>query len=62
MKIEVTYTIGLDRSVSTVIEVSAESIADVLKDDVFNEIYEKVKSKKEKVVVHGYVSKIEDVD
>lgn len=44
MKIEVTYTIGLDRSVSTVIEVSAESISDVLKDDVFNEIYEKVKS------------------
>lgn len=62
MKIKVTYTIGLSHSVSTVIEVSAESIADMLKDDVFNEIHKKVKSKKEKAVVHGYVSKIEDVD
>ena len=62
MKIKVTYTVSLKRSVSTVIEVSAESIADMLKDDIFNEISKKAKSKKENAVAHGYISKIEDVD
>lgn len=62
MKTKVTYKVSGKHTVSTIIEVSAESIADMLKDDIFNEIYKKAKSKKEKAVVHGYVSKIEDLD
>lgn len=62
MKIKVTYETSGKRTVSTIIEVRAESIADMLKEDIFNEIYEKAKSKKEKAVVHGYISKIEDLD
>ena len=62
MKIKVTYKIGVNRSVSTIIEVSAESIADMLKDNIFKEIYEKARAKKEGAVSHGFISKIEDID
>lgn len=68
MKLKVTYKVSEESpesaviAVSTVIEVSAESIADMINDNVFNEVYEKVKSKKKNVVTYGYISKIEDLD
>lgn len=62
MKLKVTYKLGEKRSVSTVIDINADSIADMLQDNIFNEIYEKVGSKKKDAVKHGYVSKIEDLD
>lgn len=62
MKLKVTYKTYGNRAVSTVIEVSVESIAGMLQGNILNEIYEKVGSKKKDVVKHGYVSKIEDLD
>lgn len=62
MKLKVTYKLGEKRSVSTVIDINAGSIADMLQGNIFNEIYEKVGSKKKDLAKHGYVSKIEDLD
>lgn len=62
MKIKVTYKTYGKRTVSTVIEVNAESIADMLKDIPFNEISEKVGARKREAVKYGYISKIEDLD
>ena len=62
MKLKVTYKLGEKRSVSTVIEVNAESIADMLKDIPFNEISEKAGAGKKGAVRYGYISKIEDLD
>lgn len=62
MKIKVTYRVSGKRTVSTVIEVNAESIADMLKDIPFNEIYEKAGARKKEAVRYGYISKIEDLD
>lgn len=62
MKIKVTYTIGLSRSVSTVMEVSVESIADMLKEEVYNEIRENVIASKKEVILYGYMQNIEDLD
>lgn len=50
MKIKVTY------------ETSGKYSGYVKRIYIFNEVYEKAKSKKEKAVVHGYISKIEDLD
>lgn len=62
MKIKVTYKVSRKCTVSTVIEVNAESIADMLKDIPFNEISEKVGARKKEAVRYGYISKIEDLD
>ena len=62
MKIKVTYRVIGKRTVSTVIEVNAESIADMLKDIPFNEISEKAGAGKKEAVRYGYISKIEDLD
>lgn len=68
MKLKVTYKVSEESpespvmEASVVIEVSAESIADMLQGNIFNEVYEKVRSKKKNVVTRGYVSKIEDLD
>jgi hypothetical protein len=62
MKIKVTYKVSGKRTVSTVIEVNAESIADMLKDIPFNEISEKAGARKKEAVRYGYISKIEDLD
>lgn len=62
MKIKVTYKASGKRTVSTVIEVNALSISDMLKDILFNEIYEKAGSGKKETVKYGYISKIEDLD
>lgn len=62
MKLKVTYTIGLNRSVSTVIEVNAESIADMLKDEVYDEIRKNVIANKKEVTLYGYIQNIEDLD
>lgn len=62
MKLKVTYKLGEKRSVSTVIDINADSIADMLQGNIFNEIYEKAGSKKKEAVRYGYVSKIEDLD
>lgn len=62
MKSKVTYKTYRKRTVSTVIEVNAESIADMLTDIPFNEISEKVEARKREAVKYGYISKIEDLD
>lgn len=62
MKIKVTYKVSGKRTVSTVIEVNAGSIADMLKDIPFNEISEKAGAGKKGAVRYGYISKIEDLD
>lgn len=62
MKLKVTYTIGLNRSVSTVIEVNAKSIADMLKDEVYDEIRKNVIASKKEVISYGYMQNIEDLD
>jgi hypothetical protein len=62
MKIKVTYKVIGKRTVSTVIEVNAESIADMLKGIPFNEIPEEAGARKKEAVRYGYISKIEDLD
>lgn len=54
--------IGLNRSVSTVIEVNAENIADMLKDEVYDEIRKNVIANKKEVTLYGYIQNIEDLD
>lgn len=62
MKIKVTYRTYGKRTVSTVIEVSAGDIADMLKEEVYNEIRRNVITSKKKVVSYGYMQNIEDLD
>lgn len=62
MKLKVTYKLDEKRSVSTVIDINADSISDMLKDILFNEIYEKTGARKKEAVKYGYISKIEDLD
>lgn len=62
MKLKVTYKVSGKRTVSTVIEVNAESMADMLKDIPFNEISEKVGAGKKEAVRYGYIPKIGDLD
>lgn len=62
MKIKVTYRTCGKRAVSTVIEVSAGSIADMLKEEVYNEIRKNVIASKKKVISYGYMQNIEDLD
>lgn len=62
MKIKVTYKVIGKRTVSTVIEVSAGSIADMLKEEVYNEIRKNVIASKKKVISYGYMQNIEDLD
>lgn len=62
MKIKVTYKTSGKRTASTVIEVNAECIADMLKDIAFNEISEKAGAGKRETVKYSYISKIEDLD
>lgn len=62
MKIKVTYKVSGKRTVSTVIEVNAGSIADMLKDISFNEISEKARARKKELAIYGYISNIEDLD
>lgn len=62
MKIKVTYKTCGNRAVSTVIEVSVESIADMLKEEVYNEIRKNVTASKKGAVLHGYMQNIEDLD
>ena len=62
MKLKVTYKLGEKRSVSTVIDINADSTADMLQGNIFNGIYEKAGSKGKDAVKRGYVSKTEDPD
>lgn len=62
MKIKVTYRVSGKRTVSTVIEVNAGSIADMLKEEVYNEIRKNVIASKKKVISYGYIQNIEDLD
>lgn len=62
MKIKVTYRASGKRTVSTVIEVNAESIADMLKDEVYDEIRKNVIANKKEVTLYGYIQNIEDLN
>lgn len=62
MKLKVTYRTSGKRAVSTVIEVSAGSIADMLKEEVYNEIRKNVIASKKGVTSYGYMQNIEDLD
>ena len=62
MKLKVTYKTYGKRDVSTVIEVSAGSIADMLKEEVYNEIRKNVIASKKEVISYGYIQNIEDID
>jgi hypothetical protein len=62
MKLKVTYKTYGKRAVSTVIEVSAGSIADMLKEEVYNEIRKNVIASKKGAILHGYMQNIEDLD
>lgn len=62
MKIKVTYKTYGNRAVSTVIEVSVESIADMLKEEVYDEIRKNVIASKKGAILHGYMQNIEDLD
>lgn len=62
MKLKVTYKACGKRAVSTVIEVSAGSIADMLKEEVYNEIRKNVIASKKEVISYGYMQNIEDLD
>lgn len=62
MKIKVTYKVSGKRTVSTVIEVNAGSIADMLKEEVYNEIRKNVIASKKEVISYGYIQNIEDLD
>lgn len=62
MKIKVTYRASGKRTVSTVIEVNAGSIADMLKEEVYNEIRKNVIASKKEVILYGYMQNIEDLD
>lgn len=62
MKIKVTYRTYGKRTVSTVMEVSAGSITDTLKEEVYNEIRINVITSEKKVISYGYMQNIEDLD
>lgn len=62
MKIKVTYKVSGKRTVSTVIEVNAGSIADMLKQEVYNEIRKNVVASRKEVLLYGYIQNIEDLD
>lgn len=62
MKIKVTYRTSGKRAVSTVIEVSAGNIADMLKDEAYEEILKRVTSSKREILSYGYIQNIEDLD
>lgn len=62
MKIKVTYKTSGKRAVSIVMEVSAGSVADMLKEEVYNEIRKNVIASKKEVILYGYMQNIEDLD
>lgn len=62
MKIKVTYRVSGKRTVSIVVKVSAGSIADMLKEEVYNEIRKNVIASKKEVISCGYIQNIEDID
>lgn len=62
MKIKVTYRTCGKRAVSIVMKVSAGSIADMLKEEVYNEIRKNVIASKKEVISYGYIQNIEDLD
>lgn len=62
MKIKVTYKTSGKRAVSIVMEVSAGSVADMLKEEVYNEIRKNVIASKKEIISHGYMQNIEDLD
>lgn len=62
MKIKVTYKTCGKRAVSIVVKVSAGSIADMLKQEVYNEIRKNVVASKKEVLLYGYIQNIEDLD
>lgn len=62
MKIKVTYKTCGKRAVSIVVKVSAGSIADMLKQEAYNEIRKNVVASKKEVLSYGYIQNIEDLD
>lgn len=62
MKLKVTYRTYGKRTVSIVMEVSAGSIADMLKEEVYNEICKNAIAGKKGVISGGYIQNIEDLD
>ena len=62
MKLKVTYKTYGKRAVSIVVKVSAGSIADMLKEEVYNEIRKNVIASKKEVISYGYMQNIEDLD
>lgn len=62
MKLKVTYRTYGKRTASFVVEVSAGSIADTLKEEAYNEIRKNVIAGKKEVISYGYIQNIEDID
>jgi hypothetical protein len=62
MKLKVTYRTYGKRAASIVVKVSAGSIADTLKEEVYNEIRKNVIASKKEVISYGYIQNIEDID
>ena len=62
MKIKVTFRLLGGKDTTVTIEVPQESIADLLREDCFTDIANKVSSKTGGRTRYGYLRKIEDKD